>query len=36
MSVVALIATPLILICQGWTYDVLRARITRDEVPTVG
>jgi cytochrome d ubiquinol oxidase subunit II len=28
MSVVALIATPLVLLYQGWTYNVFRARVT--------
>jgi cytochrome bd ubiquinol oxidase subunit II len=32
MSVVALIATPLVLIYQGWTYYVFRARVTGREV----
>ena len=32
MSVVALIVTPLVLLYQGWTYYVFRARLTGDEV----
>jgi cytochrome d ubiquinol oxidase subunit II len=32
MSVVALICVPLILLYQGWTYHVFRARVTGDEV----
>jgi cytochrome d ubiquinol oxidase subunit II len=32
MSVVALIATPIILLYQGWTYYVFRARVTGEEV----
>jgi cytochrome bd ubiquinol oxidase subunit II len=31
MSVVALIATPVILLYQGWTYYVFRKRVTGDE-----
>jgi cytochrome d ubiquinol oxidase subunit II len=34
MSVVALIVTPLILLYQGWSYYVFRARVTGEEVPT--
>jgi len=33
MTVVALIVTPLILVYQGWTYYVFRARVTGDEQP---
>jgi len=32
MSVVALICVPVILLYQGWTYHVFRARVTGDEV----
>jgi cytochrome d ubiquinol oxidase subunit II len=32
MSVVALICVPLILLYQGWTYHVFRARVTGEEV----
>ena len=32
MSVVALIVTPVVLLYQGWTYYVFRARLTGDEV----
>ncbi len=32
MTVVALIVTPLVLLYQGWTYYVFRARITGEEV----
>jgi cytochrome d ubiquinol oxidase subunit II len=32
MSVVALIAAPLILLYQGWTYYVFRARVSGDEL----
>jgi cytochrome d ubiquinol oxidase subunit II len=32
MSVVALIFVPLVLLYQGWTYHVFRARLTGDEV----
>jgi cytochrome d ubiquinol oxidase subunit II len=32
MTVVAVIATPLILLYQGWTYYVFRARVTGEEV----
>jgi len=32
MSVVALIATPIILLYQGWTYYVFRARVTGEEI----
>jgi cytochrome d ubiquinol oxidase subunit II len=32
MSVVALIITPVVLLYQGWTYYVFRARVTGDEV----
>ena len=32
MTVVALIATPIILLYQGWTYYVFRARVTGEEV----
>jgi cytochrome d ubiquinol oxidase subunit II len=34
MSIVALIAAPLILLYQGWTYYVFRARVTGAEVQT--
>ena len=34
MSVVALIFLPLILLYQGWTYYVFRARISGEEVPS--
>ena len=34
MSVVALIVTPLVLLYQGWSYYVFRARVTGEEVPT--
>ena len=34
MSVVALIVTPLVLLYQGWTYYVFRARVTGEEVRT--
>jgi len=33
ITVVAAIVTPLVLVYQGWTYYVFRARITGDEVP---
>jgi cytochrome d ubiquinol oxidase subunit II len=33
MSVVALIVTPLVLLYQGWTYYVFRARVTGGETP---
>jgi len=33
MTVVALVVTPLILLYQGWTYHVFRARVTGDEQP---
>jgi cytochrome d ubiquinol oxidase subunit II len=32
MTVVALIVTPIVLLYQGWTYYVLRARLTGEEV----
>jgi cytochrome d ubiquinol oxidase subunit II len=32
MSVVALIVTPLVLLYQGWTYYVFRARVTGEEI----
>jgi cytochrome d ubiquinol oxidase subunit II len=32
MTVVALIVTPLVLLYQGWTYYVFRARITGEEI----
>jgi cytochrome bd ubiquinol oxidase subunit II len=32
MTVVALIVTPLILLYQGWTYYVFRARLGGEEV----
>jgi cytochrome d ubiquinol oxidase subunit II len=32
MSVVALIAMPVILVYQGWTYYVFRARVTGENV----
>jgi cytochrome d ubiquinol oxidase subunit II len=32
MTVVALIVTPLILLYQGWTFYVFRARVGGDEV----
>ena len=32
LSVVALIVFPLVLLYQGWTYHVFRARLTGDEV----
>jgi cytochrome d ubiquinol oxidase subunit II len=32
MSVVALITTPLVLLYQGWTYYVFRARVTGDAI----
>jgi cytochrome bd ubiquinol oxidase subunit II len=32
MSVVALIVTPVVLLYQGWTYYVFRARVTGEEV----
>jgi cytochrome d ubiquinol oxidase subunit II len=31
MTVVALLVTPIILLYQGWTYYVFRARVTGDE-----
>ena len=31
MTVVALILTPVILLYQGWTYYVFRARVTGEE-----
>jgi len=33
MSVVALIVTPIILLYQGWTYHVFRARLGAVEEP---
>jgi cytochrome d ubiquinol oxidase subunit II len=33
MTVVALIATPVVLLYQGWTYHVFRARVGGGEVP---
>jgi cytochrome d ubiquinol oxidase subunit II len=33
MTVVALIVTPIVLLYQGWTYYVFRARLTGDEQP---
>jgi len=33
LSVVALIVLPLVLLYQGWTYHVFRARVTGDESP---
>ena len=36
MSVVALIVTPVVLLYQGWTYHVFRARLTGDEVDASG
>ena len=33
LSVVALIVLPLVLLYQGWTYHVFRARVTGDEAP---
>jgi cytochrome bd ubiquinol oxidase subunit II len=36
MSVVALIATPLVLLYQGWTYYVFRARVTGEQIPYDG
>jgi cytochrome d ubiquinol oxidase subunit II len=33
MTVVALIVMPIVLLYQGWTYYVLRARLTGDEQP---
>jgi len=32
MSVVALIVTPIVLLYQGWTYYVFRARVTGRKV----
>jgi cytochrome d ubiquinol oxidase subunit II len=32
MTVVAAIVTPVVLLYQGWTYYVFRARVTGDEV----
>jgi cytochrome d ubiquinol oxidase subunit II len=32
MTVVAVIVTPLVLLYQGWTYYVFRARIAGEEV----
>jgi cytochrome d ubiquinol oxidase subunit II len=32
MTVVALIVTPIVLLYQGWTYHVFRARVTGEEV----
>ena len=32
MTVVAVIVTPLVLLYQGWTYYVFRARVTGEEV----
>jgi len=34
MTVVALVLTPLVLLYQGWTYYVFRARVTGEEVRT--
>jgi cytochrome d ubiquinol oxidase subunit II len=34
MTVVAAISTPLVLLYQGWTYYVFRARVTGEEVET--
>jgi cytochrome d ubiquinol oxidase subunit II len=32
MTVVALIVTPVVLLYQGWTYYVFRARVTGEDV----
>jgi cytochrome d ubiquinol oxidase subunit II len=32
MSVVAVICVPLVLLYQGWTYHVFRARVTGEEL----
>jgi cytochrome d ubiquinol oxidase subunit II len=32
LTVVAAIVTPLVLLYQGWTYYVFRARVTGDQV----
>jgi cytochrome bd ubiquinol oxidase subunit II len=32
--VVALIILPIVLLYQGWTYYVFRARVTGEEVPS--
>jgi cytochrome d ubiquinol oxidase subunit II len=34
MTVAALVITPVVLLYQGWTYHVFRARVTGDEAPT--
>ena len=34
MSVVALICLPVILLYQGWTYHVFRARVGGEELPS--
>jgi cytochrome d ubiquinol oxidase subunit II len=36
MTIVALTVTPIVLLYQGWTYHVFRARITGDEVASPG
>jgi cytochrome d ubiquinol oxidase subunit II len=36
MSVVALITLPVVLLYQGWTYYVFRARVTGEEVKSPG
>ena len=35
-AVVALILTPLVLVYQGWTYYVFRARVTGEEIRSPG
>jgi cytochrome d ubiquinol oxidase subunit II len=32
MTVVALIVTPIVLVYQGWSYYVFRARVTGEDV----
>jgi len=36
LTVVALILTPLVLVYQGWTYYVFRARVTGEEITSPG
>src|SRR4029078_1546704 len=36
MTVLALIVTPVVLLYQGWTYYVFRARVTGEQVPSPG
>jgi cytochrome d ubiquinol oxidase subunit II len=36
MAIVALIFTPIVLVYQGWTYWVFRARLRGDPIPGSG